>query len=179
MIILFIAINIFEHKRVDVHKSKIKRKPIKRKELIKNGFKFVIGIFLIIYGAHILVDSGVEIANILRIPKQVVSLTLLAVGTSIPEFVTSLMAIFKDQQNISLGNILGANIINISIVIGASTLVSNRGLVVTGQTLFIDIPMAMVVSLIFIIVGLLKERIGRFTGLVLLGIYIGYLSILF
>ncbi len=57
---------------------------------------------LIVYGAHILVDSGgVKIANILRIPKQVVSLTLLAVGTSIPEFVTSLVAIFKNQQNIS------------------------------------------------------------------------------
>lgn len=179
LIIFFIAINIFEHKKVDIHRNKRKRKPIKKKELIKNGFKFVIGVLLIVYGAHILVDSGVKIANILRIPKQVVSLTLLAVGTSIPEFVTSLVAIFKNQQNISIGNILGANILNISIVIGASTLVSDRGLIVTGQTLFTDIPMAMVVSLIFIVIGLLKERIGRFTGLVLLGTYIGYLIILF
>ncbi len=65
-----------------------------------------------------LVGTGVEIANILRIPKQVVSLTLLAIGTSLPELVTSLMAIFKNQQSISIGNILGANILNLSIIMG-------------------------------------------------------------
>ncbi len=61
-------------------------------------------------GAHILVDTGVKIANILRIPKQVISLTLLAIGTSLPELVTSLVATIKNQQNISIGNILGGQI---------------------------------------------------------------------
>ncbi len=70
-------------------------------------------------GAHILVDTGVKIANILRIPKQVISLTLLAIGTSLPELVTSLVATIKNQQNISIGNILGgANILNLSVIMG-------------------------------------------------------------
>src|SRR5690606_10089 len=150
-----------------------------KKELVKNGIKFMVGIVLIVYGAHILVDSGIEIANILRIPKQVVSLTLLAVGTSIPEFITSLMATFKRQQSISLGNILGANILNISVIIGVSSLVSDKGLIVTGHTLFTDIPMAMLVALLFVGVGLLREKIGRITGLILLGTYVVYLFMLF
>lgn len=144
--IFFVFLNILEHRRESTYRSKNKGKYICKKDLIKNGVKFIVGILLIIYGAHILVDSGVEIAKALRIPKQVVSLTLLAIGTSIPEFVTSIVAILKGQQNISLGNILGANIINISIVVGISTLVSDKGLIVTGHTLFTDIPMAMLVS---------------------------------
>lgn len=177
--ILFVFLNILEHRRESTYRSKNKGKYICKKDLIKNGVKFIVGILLIIYGAHILVDSGVEIAKALRIPKQVVSLTLLAIGTSIPEFVTSIVAILKGQQNISLGNILGANIINISIVVGISTLVSDKGLIVTGHTLFTDIPMAMLVSFLFVVVGLLNKKIGRLTGLILLGAYITYLFILF
>lgn len=177
--ILFVFLNILEHRRESTYRSKNKGKYICKKDLIKNGVKFIVGILLIIYGAHILVDSGVEIAKALRIPKQVVSLTLLAIGTSIPEFVTSIVAILKGQQNISLGNILGANIINISIVVGISTLVSDKGLIVTGHTLFTDIPMAMLVSFLFVLVGLLNKKIGRLTGLILLGAYITYLFILF
>ena len=179
LIIFFIFINILEHRKNNPYKSKKRNKTIHKKELVKNGIKFVVGIALIVYGAHILVDSGVEIAKILRIPKQVISLTLLAIGTSIPEFITSLMATFKEQQNISLGNILGANILNISVIIGVSTLVSDKGLIVTGHTLFTDIPMAMLVSFLFVVVGLLKGRIGRVTGLMLLGTYIFYLFMLF
>ncbi len=77
------------------------------------------------------------------------------------------------------GNILGANILNISVIIGVSTLVSDKGLIVTGHTLFTDIPMAMLVSFLFVVVGLLKGRIGRVTGLMLLGTYIFYLFMLF
>lgn len=179
LVALFIIINIIEHKKEDGNNKKSKKTKIKMKDVILNGFKFAIGGFLIIYGAHLLVDSGVKIANILRIPKQVVSLTLLAIGTSMPELVTSLMATIKGQQSISIGNILGANILNISVIMGASALVGDQGLMISRQTLFIDIPMAMLVGLIFIVIGLLRERIGPLTGLILLGSYIVYLFIIF
>ena len=179
LVILFIMVNVFEYKKENKNNKKSKKLSIKKKDIFLNGIKFIIGGFLIVYGAHLLVDSGVEIANILRIPKQVVSLTLLAVGTSIPEFVTSLTATIKNQQNISLGNILGANILNVSVIMGASALVSEQGLIISKQTLFLDIPIAMLVALIFVINGLCKERIGRLTGLILLSLYIVYLFILF
>ncbi|CCQ96945.1 Na+/Ca+ antiporter, CaCA family [[Clostridium] ultunense Esp] len=177
--VFFIIINIFEHKKTNGGNKRIKKGPIRKKDMLTNLFKFLFGGFFIVYGAHILVDSGVKIANFLRIPKQVISLTLLAIGTSLPELVTSLMAILKEQENISLGNILGANILNVSVIIGASALVSQQGLIISRQTLFLDIPMAMFVALIFIVSGIYKEKIGRITGLILLSTYIAYLLILF
>ncbi|HSH35077.1 calcium/sodium antiporter [Schnuerera sp.] len=179
LVVFFIIVNIIEHKKIDRKNKKVKRGLIKKKDILINLLKFILGGFLIIYGAHILVDSGVKIANFLRIPKQVISLTLLAIGTSLPELVTSLTAILKQRQNISLGNILGANILNMSIAMGASALVSQRGLIISKQTLVLDIPMAMIVALIFIISGICKEKIGRFTGLLLLSSYVVYLLIIF
>ena len=181
LIIPFIIMNILEHRQSNKRKNKIKgkRSIINKKDLTLNGFKFLIGGALIVYGAHILVDTGVEIANILRIPKQVISLTLLSIGTSLPELVTSLFATIKNQQNISIGNILGANILNLSIIMGASQLVSDQGLRITHQTLFLDIPMGIAVGLIFALTGILKGKISRITGIILLAIYILYLLILF
>lgn len=190
LIIPFMLINVLEHRKANKnsknkHRHQDTRKRGRRgggdsaKEFLSNSFKFIVGAAFIIYGAHILVDTGVEIAKLLRIPKQVVSLTLLAMGTSLPELVTSLTAILKDQQSISIGNILGANILNLSIIMGASQLVSDHGLRISYQTLFLDIPMALVVSLIFALVGLIKGKISRLWGIVFLGIYIIYLIILF
>ena len=178
LIVPFLLINILEYKQHN-NKKKGKRKNIDSKELILNGIKFIVGGALIIGGAHILVDTGVKIANILRIPKQVISLTLLAIGTSLPELVTSLVATIKNQQNISIGNILGANILNLSVIMGASQMVSEQGLRITRRTLFLDIPIAIVVGLIFAITGLLKGKINRLTGIIFLSIYILYLLILF
>lgn len=178
-IIPFIIINIFEYKQDNRGKNKRKKNTINKKDIALNGIKFIMGGALIIYGAHILVDTGVEIANILRIPKQVVSLTLLAVGTSLPELVTSLVATTKNQQSISIGNILGANILNLSIIMGASQVVSDHGLRISHQTLFLDIPIALSVGLIFALTGLIKGKINRSTGIIFLGIYIIYLLILF
>ncbi len=155
------------------------RKTYKEKDIFINGFKFAVGGFLIVYGAHLLVDSGIRIANVLRIPKQVISLTLLAIGTSIPELVTALTATIKNEPNISLGNILGANILNISVIMGASALVSEQGLIISRQTLVLDLPMAMFASLTFIIAGICKEKISRFVGAMLVFSYIIYLTILF
>lgn len=179
LVVFFLIINIVEYKIGNTKEEEWEKVPLKMKELILNGFKFAIGGFLIIYGANLLVYSGVEIANVLRIPKQVISLTLLAIGTSIPELVTALTATIKGQHNMSLGNILGANILNISVIMGGSSLVSAQGLIVSKQTLILDIPMAMIVSLIFVVSGIYREKISRFTGGSLLAIYIGYLLILF
>lgn len=182
LIIPFLFINILEYRQYNNSKNRVKRKNrknIDNRDLLLNAIKFIIGGALIIGGAHILVDTGVKIANILRIPKQVISLTLLAIGTSLPELVTSLVATTKNQQSISIGNILGANILNLSVIMGASQIVSDQGLRIVHQTLFLDIPIAIIVGLIFALTGLLKGKINRLTGIIFLAIYILYLLILF
>lgn len=177
LIILFIIINLIENRKTSINNKRITRKSIKMKELIFNLIKFLLGAIMVLYGAHILVDSGLKIANFLRIPKLVVSLTLLSIGTSLPELVTALSSVFKNHQSISIGNILGANIINLSIIMGTIALVSEHGLLINKQNLLLDLPMAMLVSLLFILSGIFKEKISRFTGLIFIVIYIVYIII--
>lgn len=176
---IFLFINLLENKTT-VSKVKKKDSPnIRKKELLVNSLKFLIGGFFIIYGAHLLVETGSDIATFLRIPKQIVSLTLLAIGTSLPELVTSVSATLKNQQDISVGNILGACILNVSFVIGGAALVSNKGLIIPRQSLILDIPIAILFSLIFVVAGIFKEEISRITGLIFLVLYCIYLIILF
>ncbi len=179
LIAVFLVINLFEYRRESSEIRKTKTGALKKKDLIINGGKFALGSAGIIIGAHILVSTGVDIANIFRIPKQVVSLTLLAIGTSLPELVTAFAATVKDKQNISLGNILGANILNMTIVMGVSTAVSHGGLIISKQTLNLDVPIATIVALTFVLSGIFFKKIGRLTGIALLLIYGLYMQILF
>ncbi len=179
LFLVFIGLNIFELKENDINKNKKVKKTFSKRENIINIIKFIIGSWFIVIGAHILVDTGVKIAYILKMPKQVVSLTLLAIGTSLPELVTSISAIMKDEDSISVGNILGANILNLTVVLGTSSLVSDNGLIVQRQTVFLDLPMSLLVMLLFVFKGIFKNEIDRKLGGLLLAIYIIYLIILF
>lgn len=174
----FMLFNFYRRNWNTNDRKRIVFKDIKE-DLTTNVLKFLVGGFLIIYGADILVNTGVEIANIFRIPKKVVSLTLLALGTSLPELTASLTATFKNKPDISVGNILGANILNITLVLGVSALVHPTGLRVMASSLTLDIPVAILFMLIFIIPGILRKRIGRFTGLLLFSIYLVYIVNLF
>lgn len=179
LFIIYILMNIIESKRQSENIYEYQSVKYTRKDFILNMIKFTAGALLIIVGAHIMVDSGVKIAQILKIPQQVVSLTLLAIGTSFPELITSLVATIKGEQNISVGNILGANILNLTIVLGMSTLVSDSGLFVSNRTLLIDIPICFVVMFIFVITGIKKSELNYKFGILLLSIYIIYLIFLF
>lgn len=179
LIVPFILINVFEHKRSNRSLFKQNKKPPQKGELSLVTIRFIVGAVLIVYGADLLVDTGVEIASILRIPKAIVSLTFLALGTSLPELVTGISSLLKGKRSISVGNILGANILNLTLVMGISSLVSSDGLIVSKQLLLLDIPMALLVSLIFVLSGVFFNKISRFIGIILLGTYIGYLAILF
>src|SRR5699024_8666803 len=175
--IFFILINIIGQ---DSNRPKKRiRKYNFKNELTTNILKFLIGGGLMILGADLLVETGVEIAYFFRIPKQIISLTLLAFGTSIPELTASVAAIKKGKDDIVSGNIIGANILNICIVLGGSALVSSNGLVISKQTLVLDIPVAILFMLIFILPGILRRKIGRFSGALLGILYIVYLKILF
>lgn len=176
---IFLGLNIIEYNEENGGKNKKIIGSRNKKETIINLTKFIIGAWFIVIGAHMLVKTGVEIAYIFKIPKQVISLTLLAIGTSLPELVTSVSAIIKNEENISVGNILGANILNLTTVLGFSALVSDNGLVVQRQTIFLDLPMSLLVMSLFVFVGIFRKEINRKLGGTLLIIYLIYLIILF
>ena len=178
LLIPFIFFNIFENKSTNTI-APGKDILFRKKDFLIYSLKFFLGGFCIVYGAHILVTFGVEIANFFNISRKLVSLTLLAIGTSIPELVTSISAIMKDKHDLSIGNILGANILNISMVMGASALVSSSGLAISNDSLIIDIPFAFLFTFIFVFAGIFKEKISRTTGSFMVILYLVYIYIIF
>lgn len=179
LVVLFILLNFLEHRKYDVKARKLEGKSRSKENSFINIMKFISGAILIVLGAQLLIKAGIELADFFRIAKIVISLTLLALGTSLPELVTGISATIKNKQSISVGNILGANIMNITLVLGVSALVSSEGLIITSQTINTDLPVAVLISLIFIISGIIFKKIGRITGALLLSIYIGYVYFLF
>ena len=138
-----------------------------------------------------MVESGVKIAKFLKVPDQFVSLTLIALGTSLPEFITAISSILKGQQELSIGNILGANILDMLLVIGLSSKIGEKGIVISyqnimfgtrinniPQTLYLDMPVALFIISVLVIGGMISKKIGRILGVSLMAIYITYLTAL-
>ncbi|MEG0180716.1 MAG: calcium/sodium antiporter [Peptostreptococcaceae bacterium] len=149
----------------------------KSNDIIKLVVIFIIGICMMIIGSRLLVNNGIIIAKFLGVPQGVISLTVIALGTSLPELVSCLTAIRKKHNAISVGNILGANILNIVSVIGLSAFIND--IPILKQTSTIDFPFMIVLTLILIIPAFIKQRIYRKQGLLMLLTYIMYLVTLY
>ena len=134
------------------------------------------GLVGIIGSSHFIINAAVEIAEMFNIPETVIALTLIALGTSIPEIATCIIAARKGHGEIAIGNIIGADILNICWVAGASALANP--LTVGRKEIFFMFPA------MFVIVGamLLMIRMGyklkRIHGFILLGLYIIYIILL-
>ncbi len=134
-------------------------------------------VVLLYEGANLLVDNGILIAQALGVPERVIAVTFIALGTSLPELVTSLISLIKGYGNVGLGNIIGANILNILLVIGIPAAV--QGIILERQTLMVDIPLAMAVMAVLLVPILIQRKSSRIQGLVLLGIYTVYCIVSF
>lgn len=153
--------------------NNISKEAIKKSEVVKIGVFFVLGLIMMVVGSRILIESGVEIASFIGIPQGVVSLTVIALGTSLPELVSCLTAIKKKHHAISVGNVLGANILNIVSVISLSALAND--IPVLGQNVRVDFPFMIAILLILIVPTIKKHKLYRFQGILMLGSYIAYL----
>ena len=149
----------------------------KSSDMIKLVLMFVIGITMMIIGSRLLVNNGIKIAEVLGVPQAVISLTVIALGTSLPELVSCLTAIRKSHNAISVGNILGANILNIVSVIGLSSFIND--IPILKQTSMVDFPFMILLLLILIIPTFIKQKIYRFQGLLMILTYIIYISTLY
>lgn len=150
--------------------------------------RFVFGTIFIIAGARLLVDNGVKLANEIGIPEQIVSVTLIALGTSLPELITAMASIIKGQHGLSVGNIIGANILNMLMVLGITSKMSSSGLVISyqnvmlgatihniPQTLFLDLPVALILMALLVVGGVFSGNVNRYLGLAMLAVYSIYL----
>lgn len=140
-----------------------------------NVVKFILGAAGIIIGAQLLVDHGSVLARIIGVPERIIGVTVIAVGTSLPELVTTLTAIAKKQASLSAGNIIGANIIDLTLILPICSLISGGSLPVARQSVLIDIPASFVVGVIAMLPALVTRKFQRWQGVVLLVVYGAYL----
>ena len=148
--------------------------------LLKDIFLLVLGAVLIAFGADLLVDHATIIATELGVSEKVIGLTIVALGTSLPEFVTAVTSLIKGHGSLSLGNIIGANLFNLVLVSGTAITINPFELPVSGlinginSSLIIDIPVMLAVMLILTVPTLIKEKLSRWQGISLLGIYAAF-----
>lgn len=127
---------------------------------------------LLYVGANLLVDNGIAIASALGVPERVIAVTFIALGTSLPELVTSVVSLIKGFANVGLGNIIGANILNMLLVIGIPGAIG--GIPMEPSTYRVDMPIALFVMGILLLPTILKKKVSRWQGILLLISYIGY-----
>ncbi len=138
-----------------------------------------IGVILLIVGSRLMVDSSVTIARMLGISELIIGLTVVAIGTSMPEIVTSVIAGKKGEADIAVGNVVGSNIFNIFSVLGLTSIVSGEGIAITPAAIYFDFPVLLAVSIACFPIFFTGHRISRWEGVVFLFYYILYLFYLF
>lgn len=140
----------------------------------------VLGAALIAVGADLLVDNGTLIAKALGVPESVIALTFVALGTSLPELVTAITSLVKGHGSLSLGNVIGANILNLVLVSGVASVLrpfsipQENTIGGINASLVLDIPLMLFVMALLTIPALLRKKLSRGQGIVLLCIYAGF-----
>lgn len=134
----------------------------------------VVGLVLLVVGSNWLVEAAVAFANYLGISELVVGLTVVAVGTSLPELATSIMAAIKGERDIAVGNVVGSNIFNILAVLGISASVAPSDLGVAPALLAFDLPAMVAVALICLPIFFVGGCVTRGEGALFLGYYLAY-----
>ena len=132
------------------------------------------GLVLLVLGADWLVDGAVQLAGAIGVSELVIGLTVVAVGTSLPEVATSIVATIRGQRDIAVGNILGSSICNILLVLGVTSLVVPEGMRVPASALNFDIPIMTAVAVACLPVFFTGHLIARWEGFLLLGYYVAY-----
>ena len=138
----------------------------------KDILLIIVGIAGIIIGGQLVVNSATDIANMLKISQNVIALTIVAIGTSLPELVTSVVATKKGETDIAIGNVVGSNIFNIFFILGLSSTVSP---ITFGLDSFIDIIIMLISSVVVYLFLLKNKRIGNKKGIILLSLYVLYM----
>ena len=138
----------------------------------------IAGVAVTVIGSDWLVDGAVALARILGVSDAFIGLTIVAVGTSSPELVTTLIGTLRNERSIAIGNLLGSSVYNILLILGITCLIPPSGLAI-GQTLaWVDIPLMTAVALAAVPVFLTGRRVTRFEGGLFVAAYFGYVTYL-
>ena len=148
-----------------------------RKPLVQwlfNLLLIVVGLIMLVYGAQLLVDGSISLARIMGVSDIVIGLTIVAAGTSLPEVATSVIASFKGERDIAVGNVVGSNIFNILGVLGMTAMVSPAGIPVAPAILTFDLPVMLAVAVACLPIFFTGGVISRWEGVLFFGYYVAY-----
>ena len=182
MFVAYMAANVIQMKNVpaEQHDDEEEAMPLpKMLELL------VAGAVLIAVGANLLVDNGTLIAQALGVPESVIALTFVALGTSLPELVTAITSLIKGHSDLSLGNVVGANVFNLVLVSGVSitlapfTVPQSATIFGMNSSLVLELPVMLAVMVLLTVPALLKGKLSRAQGVALLVIYAVFCGIQF
>ena len=160
-------------------KAEGERLAVSGKTVAGNIVKFVLGAAGIVLGAQLLIDNGSAIASLLGVPDAIVAATMIAVGTSLPELVTTMTAIRKKESSLSVGNIIGANIMDLTLILPLCSLILGKPLPVQSQGMLLDIPACLIICAAVLVPALWKGKFQRWMGFLAGGLYIVYLTVMF
>ena len=182
MFVAYIAANIHQMKNApaEEHEEEEETMPLPRMLML-----LVLGAVLIAMGANLLVDNGTLIAQALGVPESVIALTFVALGTSLPELVTAITSLIKGHSDLSLGNVVGANVFNLVLVSGVSvalapfTVPQSATIFGMNSSLVLEIPVMIAVMVLLTAPALVKGKLSRVQGVALLVIYAVFCGIQF
>jgi cation:H+ antiporter len=161
----------FQVKRALDHRKNNKREKVHLKVVVQSGGWILLGSVILIVGGELFLKASLAIAHYFNLSERVIGLTLIAIGSSLPELATSVVGVLKKETEIVVGNVIGSNIFNILFVVGSVASISP---ISVSQTLVLwDIPIMLGFSFILAIFGWCYQWVGRFQGVVLM---IGFIS---
>ena len=185
LLALFIAYILLNVKQMKDFPEEAEEEEAEEGNMGKMILLLVISAALIAVGAKLLVDNGIIIAGALGVPESVIALTFVALGTSLPELVTAITSLVKGHSSLSLGNIIGANVFNLVLVSGVSVALNpfavpqSATIAGTNSSLVLEIPVMLLVMLIMTIPPLVRGKLSRVQGIVLLCIYAAFCAVQF
>jgi cation:H+ antiporter len=136
------------------------------------------GIAMIVVGAKWLVDGAVQLARMLGVSDAFIGLTVVAIGTSSPELVTTVIGTLRNTRDIAIGNLLGSSIYNIILILGVTCLIPPSGIDVDPDLVGVDLPVMTAVTLVCVPVFVSGHRVTRLEGALFVGAYVAYLTYL-
>ncbi len=146
--------------------------------LIQFGL-IALGTVMLMFGSRWLIDGSVAIADYFGVSELIIGLTIVAVGTSLPEVATSVVASLRNERDIAVGNVVGSNIFNILSVLGLCSIVAPAGVTVSTAALSFGIPVMIAVAIACLPIFFTDYRIDRWEGVLFLGYYIAYIIYLY
>lgn len=174
LLILFVSYIIFlilRAKKENKEEEK-EQEEISKGKLVISAILAVVGLCAIIFGGDLVVDSASSIALELGMSEALVGLTIVAVGTSLPELVTSVVAAVKKENDIALGNVIGSNIFNVLLILGTTSVISP---LVISNAVLVDLIILLATGLILLLISQLFKDIKKHQGFIFMVLYIAYI----